>query len=452
MTTTAIVDEIWQKASESLATRVGERSYDLWFSHIRPRGLLKGVLTLSVPNLFIRQWLEEHYRPDVLRAVEESLGARVEIDYYIDGSLYQEMREQQLKELTILESEIGSKLGTESHAVPDLESIKEVKGNRLVLRAVRRIIEHPGTLYNPLFFFGGEGCGKTYILKSLVRKFRSTWPNASTVYLTLDQFKNRFIYASRKHLLDPFRTRLQAVDLLVIDDLHLAAGREGTQAELCSLLRHIIGKRKQVVISSRVHPQEIQGLSSNLRTFLLSGMSAVLERPSTEELISVLTDKAHRLKTDAPKEVLSLIVQATGGNPKKAETALRKIIAYAALANRPVSVDLITQDDLTGALEDNRSEKIRDRIEELITWHFKVKRDLLYSKRKFKSVQQPRRLCMYLLKECAEVTTRELAQMFGNRSHVSAVNSVRRVEQEMAVDPNFRGLVKELTRRVREEA
>lgn len=446
-----IVLEIWGRATDLLRRRVGDRSFDLWFAHLKPRGLLKGVFSLGVPNLFIRTWLLDHYRTEISQAVEEALGTRVEIDFQVDGTLYQQMRESQMKELSVLESEIGSRLVSEQQEEPDLINLLEIPGNRLALRAGKRIVDHPGSLYNPLFCFGSEGCGKTYFLKAVARRAKERWPRGQSLYLTLDQFKNRFIYASRKHILDPFRTRFQSLDFLMIDDIHTIAGREGTQNELVALLRHLLGKRKQIIVASRVHPNEIPGLSPTLRGLLLSGMSTVMERPSDQNLVEVLRAKAERMKTVAPDDVLELIAQSTGGNPKKAMMALRKIIAYSALSGKAISVDLITRDDLTGAIEDNRSEKIREKIESLITWHFKVKRDLLYSKRKFKSVQKPRRLCMYLLRECAEVSTQELAQMFGNRSHVSAVSSVRRVEHEMAVDPGFRGLVTEFTRRVREE-
>jgi len=452
MNVSTLLGELWEKASGDLRKRVGERSFDLWLAHARPRSLLRGTLTVAVPNLFIRNWLEEHYADDLRKAAESAVGTRVEIDLVVDGSLSKEMRETRMKALETLEAEVGSRLGAGERSAASFASLVELPGNRVAFRAARQCVTEPGRLYNPLFLHGQEGAGKTELLRATQKEFHKRWPGKSTLYLTLEQFKNRFIFASRKHLLDRFRDGLHALDLLVLDDLQTLSGRIGTQAELESLLRDLLGRKKQVIVASRLHPREIPALTEGLPTILLSGMSSLMELPSPADLVQVLSDKATRLRTPVSKDVLSLIVQSTGCRPGKAVQALRKIVAFATLSGKPITVDLITGGEVDAGLVEDQGDKIRGKIEDLVTWHFKVDRELLYSKRKFKSVQQPRRLCMYLLRECADVSHHELARLFGNRSLVSAVSSVRRVEREIATDPRLRGLVTEFTRRVREEA
>jgi chromosomal replication initiation ATPase DnaA len=56
-----VVADAWERVRDSLRADLGERAFDLWFGRSRVTSLQRGVLTIGVPNLFIRDWVDDRY-------------------------------------------------------------------------------------------------------------------------------------------------------------------------------------------------------------------------------------------------------------------------------------------------------------------------------------------------------------------------------------------------------
>src|SRR5262249_34775205 len=128
---------------------------------------------------------------------------------------------------------------------------------------------------------------------------------------------------------------------------------------------------------------------------------------------------------------------------------LRKLIACAAQVRKPLTLDLVAGTGVGAEIRRDPGQRARSAVERLVLEQFPVKREVLYSKRKLKSVQVPRRICMHLLRTVAGLSVPEIAMLFGGRSEISVVNSLRRIESDMSTDPVIRGIVDDITRRVR---
>jgi len=429
-----ILRDIWDKASRIVRARVGERTYDLWFASIEPRSLVKGVLSVSVPNQFIRTWLEDHYRNELRQSVIEAVGAHVDVEVRADAV---------------------PPPGHPAASEPDAEGQQSLDDfvvdprSELAVRAVRNVVEHPGELYNPFVLFGPEGTGKTHLLRGAVRAFGERHPAKKAHFITAQSFLEQYLYAARKHHLESFRERFRDLDAIAVDDIEGMTGRGGTQAEFHSLMRYLLSEKSQVILSCSMHPKEIDGLDPALQNRFLSGLLVEIPPPPAESLQRILAARARRQGHEVGEDVLAEVVSATGGDACRAALALRKILAYASLVRRPVTLDLVTGAGVGAEIRRDPLERDRDIVERLVLERFPVRRDLLFSKRKLKSVQVPRRVCMHLLRNVAGLRVTEIAALFGDRSEISVTNSLRRVASDMVGDPELRATIEDLARRVR---
>src|SRR5262249_49109468 len=151
----------------------------------------------------------------------------------------------------------------------------------------------------------------------------------------------------------------------------------------------------QIMVSAATHPTEIEGLDPSLQSGLLSGLLVEIPPPPRESLLRILAAHGRRLGCDVPEDVLEEIVAAAAGDSRRAAQALRKIIAFAAQVRKPLTLDLVAGTGVGAEIRRDPGQRARSAVERLVLEQFPVKREVLYSKRKLKSVQVPRRICMH---------------------------------------------------------
>jgi len=76
--TTASVDDIGARINQHLASSVGARNYELWFSETTIR-VEHGRVALNAPHRFAADWIATHFRQSVHEAVRETVGQEVEV-------------------------------------------------------------------------------------------------------------------------------------------------------------------------------------------------------------------------------------------------------------------------------------------------------------------------------------------------------------------------------------
>src|SRR5262245_13226008 len=89
-TATGRAAEAFQKALEDTRRR-SPSSFDQWFSGVQLDGIDEHVLTLAARDEFVRDWVREHFLPDLLdtlrRFLGESAGPSLEVRWRIAADL-----------------------------------------------------------------------------------------------------------------------------------------------------------------------------------------------------------------------------------------------------------------------------------------------------------------------------------------------------------------------------
>ena len=103
--------------------------------------------------------------------------------------------------------------------------------NRVAHASALSIAEAPGQGPNPLVLHGPVGIGKTHLLEGIYVNLRRRQPEERILWLTAEDFTNRFVQAMRHGKLAGFRKQFREADALLVDDVHFLAKKLATQEE-----------------------------------------------------------------------------------------------------------------------------------------------------------------------------------------------------------------------------
>ncbi len=162
-----------------------------------------------------------------------------------------------------------------------VEAFVESGSNRQVTRAARSVLEAPGTAYNPLVVFGPMGVGKTHLLHG-IGNILAEAPGMVVACQRTEDFVDELIKAIDHDRVAWWRARYRRVTAFLLDDVHLLAGRDRTQEELFWLYNQLAEQGHQMVFTSQVPPQELEGIEPRLRTRLEAGLVVELPAPDRD--------------------------------------------------------------------------------------------------------------------------------------------------------------------------
>jgi chromosomal replication initiator protein DnaA len=155
------------------------------------------------------------------------------------------------------------------------------ESNKLALSAARAAGELPGRRYNPLVLVGPAGVGKTHLLHA-VGNVLANAPGAIVACLSAQDFLDELVQAIERDRVDPWRARYRRVTALLLDDVHLLAGKERSQEELFHLYNHMAAAERQLVFTLHAPPRAVQALDDRLVSRFEGGLVAELAAPDRE--------------------------------------------------------------------------------------------------------------------------------------------------------------------------
>lgn len=158
-----------------------------------------------------------------------------------------------------------------------LETFLEGASNRVALRAAEAVVADAGGRYNPFVVVGASGVGKTHLLHGLGNALAAG--GGIVACLGAHDFVDELIDAIDRDATADWRARYRAVDAFLLDDVHLAAGKDRTQDELFLLFNILLESGRQMVFTSAVPLADMQGMEPRLLTRLEGGLVVELPAP-----------------------------------------------------------------------------------------------------------------------------------------------------------------------------
>ncbi len=215
--------------------------------------------------------------------------------------------------------------------------------NRHAHAGAQAVAQAPGQAYNPLFLYGPSGLGKTHLMHAIgnhVAAQTGTGGANRVAYISGESFTTHFITSLRERRSEDFRRKWRSVDILLVDDIQFIASKEQTKEEFFHTFNALYQTGKQIVISSDRSPRELRTMDERLRSRFESGLIADIAPPNLETRVAILQKKAETERMRIPDDVLLYMARLVQSNIRTLEGALVKLIAYASLANSPVTTQL----------------------------------------------------------------------------------------------------------------
>jgi chromosomal replication initiator protein len=231
---------------------------------------------------------------------------------------------------------------------------------------------------------------------------------------------------------------------LLVDDIQFIVGKERTQTEFFHTFNALHDAQKQIVLSSDCPPHQISELEERLRSRFEWGLIADIQPPDLETKIAILKRKAEAEGVLLPDDVALYIAGRIKSNIRELEGSLIRLLAYASLTGRDVSMPLV-QEVLRDVLRHEDRAVTIDMIQKFVAEYYQLKLIELKSKNNSKSVALPRQVAMYLCKALTSASLPEIGKSFGGKHHSTVIHSIRKVEALRQKDAAFNSLVHTLT-------
>jgi chromosomal replication initiator protein len=321
------------------------------------------------------------------------------------------------------------------------------RNNEFAHAACYNIAENPGAEnYNPLFICGPTGMGKTHLLNAVGNHMLLKNPQLRVCYVSAERFLNECITHIRRNQMDRFRVKYrEQTDVLLMDDIYILGKGEAVQEEFFHTLNHFFDKGQQVVVASDRMPKDIKGLEDRIRTRLEWGLIADIQMPDLETRVAILRYKAERRGIRLPNDVINYIARISKRSIRDLEGQLNKIRMYSELQGYDINMELARR-VLAG--HDDTTQLTVDEIQRIVSAHYNIRVADLKSKSRTKQLVRPRHMAMYLTKRYLEKSLVEIGQAFGGKDHTSVLNALRRMEDHIAKDPEFKRDFEDLETRI----
>jgi chromosomal replication initiator protein len=431
---------IWDQILGRIETKVNRHSFYTWF---KPTSFVSdggNSITIRVPNPLFKDWLTKHYSVVISEALTEVRRPGASLVFIAEG-LTPPPQPPELPTSVDESDQSVAPITAPGGLNPRYTFDTFIVGssNQFAHAACRAVAEAPSRSYNPLFIYGGVGLGKTHLMHA-IGHYVLEHGDLTLTYISSERFMNEMINAVRYDRILEFRERYRSVDVLLVDDIQFVSGKEGTQTEFFHTFNALYDAQKQIVLSSDRPPHEIPALEERLRSRFEWGLIADIQPPDLETKVAILKRKAEAEAVPLSDSVAIYIAGRIKSNIRELEGSLIRLIAYASLTGRDISLEL-TKEVLRNVIEQDEKAITIESIQKYISDYYQLKVVELKSRNNSKSVAMPRQIAMYLCKSLTHASLPEIGRSFGGKHHSTVIHSIKKVDDLRKKDSNFNSLI-----------
>ncbi|GHV87954.1 chromosomal replication initiator protein DnaA [Spirochaetia bacterium] len=452
----------WRETLSLIKREKGEQEFAMWFN-LEFLKATENQITLGVPSSFYRDQVKQRYQDYIEAAIKNLTGKDISLVFEVKPKTVEEnpARESagdaQNAEKTVspaVKASVKEKKSGHSQLNKDYTFDKYVIGtkNSFAANATMAAAKNPGISYSPLLIYGGVGLGKTHLMQAIGNYIYEN-SDRKIIYTTAENFMNEFVdmLSQNQERKNAFKNKYRYnVDVLLIDDIHFFEKKDSTQEELFHIFNELHNAKKQIVFTCDRPVQELKNLTERLKSRFEQGLNVELEIPDFETRCAILKNKAESRKISIPVEVISLVSRQVSSNVRDLESALTKLIAYAELVGKPITVE-ITQQLLKNEFASPKQINMSiDTIQRVVADYFSLSLTDLKGKKRNQNIVFPRQLAMYISQKMTEYSTTEIGQDFGGKDHTTVMHSCSKIEERIKADPTLDSTIQTLIRTIKE--
>ena len=436
--------DLWQNILNQLEGRIAEASFKTWFTETLLVDVGKDSLTIRVANRFTSDFLNKNYS-EMISEIADSIYKKKYKIIFIYGELSLVENSKQKKSMeTSLSTMLNPKYTFSDFVVG--------KSNNFAHSAALAVADSPGTTYNPLFFYGESGMGKTHLMQAIGHYAHNTFKNFNIFYITAEQFTNEMIESIRTLTTLQFRNKFRNVDLLLIDDIQFLSDKERTSEEFFHTFNALYENKKQIVITSDKPPKDMPDLEKRLVTRFEWGLLADLKNPDFETRAAILKKKAITESINLSNEVIEFIAEKVSTNIRALEGSLIRILAYSSYNDiNPENIDIsIAQDILSDIITVKHLEITMDIVFQKICKYFNLTPKQITEKTRKQNIAFPRQIAMYLSNLLIpNIPLKDIATYYNRNDHTTVLHAKKMIETKFKEDHIFRIQIEQLIKEIK---
>lgn len=441
--------DVWEQIKIWLADKLSSGAYGNWISRTSFYSFEDGALTIRVPDETTEEWIKQEYSPQIRSAIEELKLPVKQIRYKVEPHVqaafpFVSSSKDGLGHAAAAAPATAEPLfeNSVSWLNPRLTFDTYVVGssNQLAHAAARAVATMPSRSYNPLFIYGGVGIGKTHLMHAIGRNLLDNFAALNVVYTSSERFMNEMITSIKLDRMSLFHRHYRSADVLLVDDIHVIAGKERTQEEFFHTFNELYDHRKQIVISSDSAPSQLPGLVERLRSRFEWGLLVDVQPPDLETKMAILDKRAEAEGVTLPQDVRIFIATKTKSNVRELEGALTRLIAVSSLTGQPISMAM-TQQTLKYLNAGSERRITVDSIVRAVADRFSMQPAQLKMKSNTRQIAYPRQVAMFLVKELTHASLPEIGRYFGGKHHTTVLHSIQKIEELRQRDEDLNSLI-----------
>lgn len=445
------VDKNWKIIKELLKMKISHREFMTWYEGFYLLKISNGIAEFKCSKQYQREWVLNNHSRLLKNILFETIGQNVEIIVNVKEEGRKKKKKKEKYEYHTPYSEMpifNDENNFEKQKIQSLEysqlnpdySFENLiigTGNRLAHAVAQAITENPGKAYNPVFFYGRTGVGKTHLMQAVGNDILNKSPSKKIIYCNSEQFLNEVIDAIRSGKTENFRNNYRKLDVLMIDDIQFITASPKTQEELFHTFNSLHLSGKQIIMASDKPPKEIDGLTDRLRSRFEGGMVCDIQAPDYETRMAILQKKCESYNITLSNDILEIIATNIESNVRELEGAITKIATTIKVMGGNISKEEIIQ-ILSLDIESKRKRITPEKVMDSVCEVFEVTSREIKGKRRTAYVALCRQIVMYILRDTLELPLEKVAKQVNRKDHTTVLNACKRISKRMEEDKRFK--------------
>jgi len=416
------MSQTWARCLDSLKKTLPLKEFSLW---VQPLSVIEdgGTLTLLAPNSSVLKQINSHLKKAIVQTVKnEDSSIRVIIQL---SNAIKTPGEQVKQHTTPLFSEYT------------FDNLVLGNANQVASAACRQIAENINSSpYNPFIIYGESGLGKTHLMQAAGHLALEKNPRAKIIYVPLMDFVRNITTSLRHNTIERVKLFYQSADLLLVDDIHLIAGKDKSQEEFFHIFNFLFSTKRQIIFTCDVPPKNIQALENRLKTRFSQGLNLQLAAPELEMRAAILLKKSQnpQISLSLNEDIALFIASHVTSNVRDLEGALLKLKAFVDFSK--IDHALISKEVVESALGDLINPKKRlieiNEIQKTVSKYYGITVSDLISNSRKQHLVRARQMAIFMCHDLTSLSLSKIGQNFGNRDHSTVLYSCEKLKKMMA--------------------
>jgi chromosomal replication initiator protein len=427
--------ELWGLTLTEIEVGLSKANFATWFKDAYITKQEDGVVYLSLPNQFVKEWVASKYHTLLLKTFRSLSNEIRSLEYVVSRK-----KSEGESDGHIVAPAPGALplqdlyVNKDDNLNPryDFDSFIVGSFNELAYAAAQQIIKNLGASYNPFFVYGRTGYGKTHLIQAIGNAVKQQYPGKKVFYITSEKFGQELVNALQSNRVSGFKEKYRKYDVFIMDDIQFLSNKEKMQEELFHLFNTLHNSNRQIVFSSDQHVNYIPNLEERLKSRFSAGMIVDIGVPDKESRMAILKAKASLVGFSFDDSVIEYLATVADGNVRELEGALNTVICQSQLKQKELSLNEV-RTLLRNNLKPRRIIPVKD-VVRAVSGFYNIDEDSIYRKTRKKEVVKPRQLIMYILREDFNLPYPAIGQKIGNRDHTTVIHSYEKIRRELETD------------------